>query len=57
VAAVTPGESRKAIISGSATASFAVEGFGPGRLLSLTRAVVDSRYREFRMLTHFEAGE
>lgn len=57
VPTVTPGEVRKAMIYGSATASFAVEGFGPGRLLTLTRTEVDARYREFQKLTFFEAGE
>lgn len=57
IATVTRGEVRRAIIYGSATASFAVEGFGPGRLLSLTRTEVEARYREFQKLTHFEAGE
>lgn len=55
VAAVTPAEVRKAVIYGSTTASFAVEGFGPSRLLTLTREEVERRYREFRMLTLFEA--
>jgi sugar/nucleoside kinase (ribokinase family) len=57
IQSVTPIEVRRGIIYGSATASFAVEGFGPGRLLSLTREEVETRYREFRKLTHFEAGE
>ena len=57
VAVVTPAEVRKAIIYGSTTASFTVEGFGPSRLLTLTRPEVEKRYREFRALTHFEAGE
>lgn len=56
-AAVSAGEVRRAMIYGSVCASFAVEGFGPARLLTLTRTEVDARYREFRMLTHFEAGE
>jgi sugar/nucleoside kinase (ribokinase family) len=54
---VTPAEIRKAIIYGSTTASFAVEGFGPARLLTLTRADVERRYREFRALTHFEVDD
>lgn len=54
VEAVTPAEVRRAIIYGSAVASFAVEGFGPTRLLELTRDEVETRYREFRALTHFE---
>lgn len=53
-AEVTPGEVRRAIIYGSAVASFAVEGFGPSRLLELTRDEVEERYREFRAFTHFE---
>jgi sugar/nucleoside kinase (ribokinase family) len=57
VAAITPGEIRKAIVYGSTTASFAVEGFGPSRLLTLTRDEVEDRYRRFRVLTHFEVGE
>ena len=56
VDAVTPGEIRRAIIYGSAVASFAVEGFGPTRLLELTREEVETRYREFRTLTHVEEG-
>ena len=55
-AEVTPGEVRRAIIYGSAVASFAVEGFGPSRLLELTRDEVEERYREFRAFTHFEEG-
>ncbi len=54
---VTPGAIRRAIIYGSTVASFDVEGFGPSRLLTLTRAEVEARYQEFRRLTHFEAGE
>ena len=56
VEAITPSEIRRAIIYGSAVASFAVEGFGPARLLELTRDEVETRYREFRTLTHFEEG-
>jgi sugar/nucleoside kinase (ribokinase family) len=54
---ITPGEMRRAIIYGSTVASFAVEGYGPSRLLTLTRAEIDRRYREFRTLTHFDVGE
>jgi sugar/nucleoside kinase (ribokinase family) len=57
VAAINAAEVRRAIIYGSTTASFAVEGFGPARLLTLTRGEVERRYREFRALTHFEVGE
>ncbi len=48
---------RRAIIYGSTTASFAVEDFGPARLLRLTREEVEERYRAFRQLTHFEVTE
>lgn len=51
---VTPREIRRAMIYGSTVASFQVEGFGPSRLLSLTREEVETRYRQFRELTHFE---
>lgn len=54
---ITPAEIRRGIIYGSTTASFAVEGFGPSRLLTLSRDDVEARYREFRALTHFDAGE
>lgn len=57
IAGVSAAEVRRAMIYGSVCASFAVEGFGPSRLLTLTRDDVDERYREFRMLTLFEAGE
>ncbi len=52
---ITSAEIRRGIIYGSTVASFCVEGFGPSRLLTLTREEVEKRYREFRMLTHFEA--
>lgn len=42
------------MIYGSTVASFQVEGFGPSRLLFLTREEVEARYREFRAMTHFE---
>jgi sugar/nucleoside kinase (ribokinase family) len=48
---------RRAIIYGSTVASFDVEGFGPARLLTLSREEVEVRYREFRALTHFEVLE
>ncbi|MFN0145454.1 MAG: PfkB family carbohydrate kinase [Dehalococcoidia bacterium] len=50
-------EIRRAMIYGSTVASFAVEGFGPERLVRLTRADVEQRYRQFRALTHFEVDE
>jgi len=54
VGQVTRTEIRRAIIYGSTVASFSVEGVGPSRLLTLTRAEVETRYRQFRELTHFE---
>lgn len=48
---------RRAIVYGSTVASFQVEGFGPSRLLRLTRAEVEERYRAFRRLTHFEVAD
>ena len=53
-AEVSPQAIRRAVVYGSAVASFAVEGFGPSRLLELTRGEVETRYREFRALTHVE---
>ena len=57
VPAVNAAEVRRAVIYGSAVASFCVEGYGPARLLTLTRDEVNARYAEFRRLTHFEAGD
>lgn len=54
VTAITPAEIRRALIYASTVASFCVEGYGPARLLTLTRAEVDQRYRAFRTLTHFD---
>ena len=56
-ASVNAAEVRRAVIYGSAVASFSVEGYGPARLLTLKRDEVEARYREFRLLTHFEAGD
>jgi len=57
VAAMNNGEIRRAIVYASTVASFCVEGFGPSRLLKLTRDEVEMRYGEFRALTHFETGK
>ncbi len=54
---VTPPHIRRAMIYASTVASFAVEGFGPSRLLTLTRPEVEERYRHFRRLTHFEVDD
>ena len=46
---------RRAVVMGSALASFSVEAFSLDRLLTLTRAEIDDRFRRFKKLTHFEA--
>ena len=45
---------RRAVIMGSTLASFCVEAFSLDRLLTLTRAEIDDRFRLFKRLTHFE---
>lgn len=50
------GAIRRGIVYASTVASFCVEGFGPSRLLNLTRDEVEVRYGEFKALTHFETG-
>jgi sugar/nucleoside kinase (ribokinase family) len=45
---------RRAVVMGSAMASFCVEAFSLDRLLKLTRPEIDARYREFESLTRFE---
>jgi sugar/nucleoside kinase (ribokinase family) len=57
VESINAAEIRRGVVYGSAVASFCVEGFGPARLLTLTREEVDARYGEFRRLTYFEAGD
>jgi sugar/nucleoside kinase (ribokinase family) len=46
---------RRAVIYGSVMASYAVEEFGLARLLRLTAKEIETRYREFKNLTHFDA--
>jgi sugar/nucleoside kinase (ribokinase family) len=46
---------RRAVVMGSTLASFSVEDFSLDRLLRLTRAEIDERFRRFKQLTHFEA--
>ena len=48
---------RRAIVMGSTLASFCVEAFSLDRLLRLTRAEIDERFRLFKRLTHFETIE
>jgi sugar/nucleoside kinase (ribokinase family) len=45
---------RQAIIVGSVMASFDVEDFSLNRLKDLTNREIETRYREFKKLTHFE---
>lgn len=51
---LSPAGLRRAIAYGSVMGSFVVEDFGPRRLLGLTRADVDKRYRQFVGLTEIE---
>lgn len=46
---------RRGAVYGSVMGSFAVEEFGLGRLLRLTPREIESRYREIKQLTHFDA--
>ena len=48
---------RRAIVMGSTLASYCVEAFSLDRLLRLTRAEIDERFRLFKRLTHFETVE
>jgi len=45
---------KKAVVYGSVLASFNVEGFSLNRLRTLTQADIDSRYRAFQEIAHFE---
>jgi len=51
---VTPQTMKRAIIHGSAAASFTVQEFGVDRLRSLTPEDITKRYQEFYQFTHFE---
>lgn len=51
---LSEGNIRKAIIMGSAMASFNVEAFSLDRLRTLTTDEINSRYQDFKRLTHFE---
>lgn len=52
----SPAALRRAVIYGSAVASFCVEGVGIERLAGVERHRIDERYRAFGRLAHFEAG-
>jgi hypothetical protein len=51
---VNDGVLRRAVIMGSTLASFDVEAFSLDRLVRLTRAEIEARFRLFKRLTHFE---
>ena len=53
---LSPAGLRRAIVYGSIMGSFVVEDFGPRRLLQLTRADIDRRYREFVALTDIDGA-
>jgi sugar/nucleoside kinase (ribokinase family) len=53
----SPETLRRATVYGCTVASYAVEGFGPERLLSLKREEVEARYREIRSLTIVGTGD
>lgn len=46
-----PAEYKRAMVYGSALASYVVEAFGPDRILDLERSKITTRAREFRELT------
>jgi sugar/nucleoside kinase (ribokinase family) len=46
---------RRGLVYGSVMGSFAVEEFGLGRLLRLTNGEIETRYREIKQLTQFDA--
>ncbi len=50
----TPATFKRAMFYGGVMGSFAVERFGPERLLNLTRQEIDQRFLLFRELTHLE---
>jgi hypothetical protein len=54
---IRPETLRRATVYGCTVASYAVEGFGPERLLGLTRDDVERRYREIRSLTIVGTGD
>lgn len=46
---------RRAVVMGSALASFCCEAFSLDRLVELTRPEIEERYRAFQALAHFES--
>ena len=52
---LSPVAVRRAMFYGSVMASFSVEAFSVERLVDLSRGAIESRYRAFCELTHFES--
>lgn len=48
---------RNAVVFGSSLASYCVEGFGPQRLMDISKDDIFERYRRFQRLTQFEFSE
>ena len=53
---LTDEQLRRAVVYGSAVASFTVERFSVDRLRDLRREEIDERYQEFRRFTYFESA-
>ena len=51
---LTPAVLHRAMFYGGVMGSFAVERFGPERLISLTRPEIEERFQLFRSLTHLD---
>jgi sugar/nucleoside kinase (ribokinase family) len=51
---LTPSTFRRAMFYGSVMGSFAVEKFGTERMQQLTREEIDTRFEQFRELTHLD---
>lgn len=54
--ATDPGTLRRAVVYGSAVASYCVEGVGPDKLAHATAREIDERYLAFARLAHFATG-
>jgi sugar/nucleoside kinase (ribokinase family) len=54
--AADPGTLRRAVVYGSAAASYCVEGIGPHKLASATLGEIEARYQAFARLAHFAPG-
>ena len=48
---------RRAVVYGSAVASYCVEGVSTKRLIEVTKSDIDSRFRDFARLAHFATDE